>query len=315
MALTRDWRFYVCASASRRRRSVTGLQAETSRDAVIIAGLHRRERPLLRGCLPVDCIYEGEDQLYIHPDECIDCGACEPECPVTAIFPRKTPRSSGSRHREESDVFQGAHRRQASAQRLLTGVTVALQKSASTRLVASGCSSGARCPLPGSPPAAPRNRVGHHLATAGGTLGPRCRDHEGRHADRSHSGVESGRSRIARSARPSPAPTCAGHLRYCLTIRLLGRVVTATTAKQTLLSRARSEPASALAVVAVTTPAEQPKSSSSTRDGRRMSVRGWPGHSGLCATAGLDAAVGCDPRADLVVVGSEDQCRPPPSRR
>jgi NAD-dependent dihydropyrimidine dehydrogenase PreA subunit len=38
---------------------------------------------------PVDCIYEGEDQLYIHPDECIDCGACEPECPVTAIFPEE----------------------------------------------------------------------------------------------------------------------------------------------------------------------------------------------------------------------------------
>ena len=36
---------------------------------------------------PVDCIYEGEDQYYIHPDECIDCGACEPECPVQAIFP------------------------------------------------------------------------------------------------------------------------------------------------------------------------------------------------------------------------------------
>ena len=36
---------------------------------------------------PVDCIYEGEDQYYIHPDECIDCGAYEPECPVTAIFP------------------------------------------------------------------------------------------------------------------------------------------------------------------------------------------------------------------------------------
>src|SRR5690606_30492296 len=36
---------------------------------------------------PVDCIYEGDDQYYIHPDECIDCGACEPECPVTAIFP------------------------------------------------------------------------------------------------------------------------------------------------------------------------------------------------------------------------------------
>lgn len=43
---------------------------------------------------PVDCIYEntGEstdevpNQLYIHPDECIDCGACEPECPWEAIF-------------------------------------------------------------------------------------------------------------------------------------------------------------------------------------------------------------------------------------
>jgi NAD-dependent dihydropyrimidine dehydrogenase PreA subunit len=35
---------------------------------------------------PVDCIYEGPHQLFIHPDECIDCGACEPVCPVKAIF-------------------------------------------------------------------------------------------------------------------------------------------------------------------------------------------------------------------------------------
>ena len=35
---------------------------------------------------PVDCIYEGPDQLFIHPDECIDCGACVPACPVEAIF-------------------------------------------------------------------------------------------------------------------------------------------------------------------------------------------------------------------------------------
>ena len=35
---------------------------------------------------PVDCIYEGKDMLYIHPDECIDCEACVPECPVEAIF-------------------------------------------------------------------------------------------------------------------------------------------------------------------------------------------------------------------------------------
>src|SRR6516164_6623446 len=36
---------------------------------------------------PVNCIYEGEDQYYIHPDECIDCQACEAACPVQAIFP------------------------------------------------------------------------------------------------------------------------------------------------------------------------------------------------------------------------------------
>ncbi len=35
---------------------------------------------------PVDCFYEGEQLLYIHPDECIDCEACVPECPVVAIY-------------------------------------------------------------------------------------------------------------------------------------------------------------------------------------------------------------------------------------
>src|SRR5260370_32290619 len=36
---------------------------------------------------PVDCFYEGENMLVIHPDECIDCGVCEPECPVEAVIP------------------------------------------------------------------------------------------------------------------------------------------------------------------------------------------------------------------------------------
>ncbi len=44
---------------------------------------------------PVDCIYERKDSkadgypdmLFIHPDECIDCGVCQPECPVEAIYP------------------------------------------------------------------------------------------------------------------------------------------------------------------------------------------------------------------------------------
>jgi len=39
---------------------------------------------------PVDCIYEGARKLYIQPDECIDCGACEPVCPVEAISPKRS---------------------------------------------------------------------------------------------------------------------------------------------------------------------------------------------------------------------------------
>ncbi len=35
---------------------------------------------------PVDCFYEGPNMLVIHPDECIDCALCEPECPINAIF-------------------------------------------------------------------------------------------------------------------------------------------------------------------------------------------------------------------------------------
>ena len=40
---------------------------------------------------PVDCFYEGENMLVIHPDECIDCGVCEPECPPEAIVPDTDP--------------------------------------------------------------------------------------------------------------------------------------------------------------------------------------------------------------------------------
>ena len=60
--------------------------------------VNEQDRACVDVC-PVDCIYEVEDtalkdghpakkpMLYIHPEECIDCGACEPECPVEAIFP------------------------------------------------------------------------------------------------------------------------------------------------------------------------------------------------------------------------------------
>ena len=44
-----------------------------------------KDKACIEEC-PVDCIYEGRRSLYIHPDECVDCGACEPVCPVEAIY-------------------------------------------------------------------------------------------------------------------------------------------------------------------------------------------------------------------------------------
>ena len=56
---------------------------------------------------PVDCIYEGPEMLFIHPDECIDCGACEPECPVTAIFPEEdVPANQRQYIQINRDVFK-----------------------------------------------------------------------------------------------------------------------------------------------------------------------------------------------------------------
>ncbi len=57
---------------------------------------------------PVDCFYEDETQLYIHPDECTDCGACEPECPVEAIFTEDdVPEKWKSYTRKNADFFVG----------------------------------------------------------------------------------------------------------------------------------------------------------------------------------------------------------------
>jgi ferredoxin len=61
---------------------------------------------------PVDCIHPRKDepefeavvQLYIHPDECIDCGACEPACPVTAIFPSEEDVPEQWKHHIEKNV-------------------------------------------------------------------------------------------------------------------------------------------------------------------------------------------------------------------
>jgi ferredoxin len=44
-----------------------------------------KDRSCVQEC-PVDCIKDGGSQLFINPDDCIDCGACEPVCPVDAIY-------------------------------------------------------------------------------------------------------------------------------------------------------------------------------------------------------------------------------------
>lgn len=48
--------------------------------------IDEKDRSCIEVC-PVDCIYETERMLVIDPEECIDCAACEPECPVEAIYP------------------------------------------------------------------------------------------------------------------------------------------------------------------------------------------------------------------------------------
>lgn len=44
-----------------------------------------KDKSCMQEC-PVDCIYEGESMTYINPEQCIDCGACEPVCPAGAIY-------------------------------------------------------------------------------------------------------------------------------------------------------------------------------------------------------------------------------------
>ncbi|MDP9397402.1 MAG: ferredoxin family protein [Actinomycetota bacterium] len=54
---------------------------------------------------PVDCIYEGERKLYINPKECIDCGACEPACPVEAISQDRAVPEEYAEHVDDNRRF------------------------------------------------------------------------------------------------------------------------------------------------------------------------------------------------------------------
>jgi NAD-dependent dihydropyrimidine dehydrogenase PreA subunit len=54
---------------------------------------------------PVDCIYEGERKSYINPKECIDCGACEPVCPVEAISQDRRVAEEDEQFVEDNQAF------------------------------------------------------------------------------------------------------------------------------------------------------------------------------------------------------------------
>ena len=64
---------------------------------------------------PVDCFYEGENMLTIKPDECIDCGVCEPECPIDAIKPDTEEGASDwvEHNKKYSDIWPNISKKRA----------------------------------------------------------------------------------------------------------------------------------------------------------------------------------------------------------
>ena len=73
-----------------RRKVITINDGKPGERSISVACMHCSDAPCKAVC-PVDCFYEGENMLVIHPDECIDCGVCEPECPADAIRPDTEP--------------------------------------------------------------------------------------------------------------------------------------------------------------------------------------------------------------------------------
>ena len=62
------------------------------------------DRSCVDAC-PVDAIYTGQRKAYVHPEECIDCGACEPACPVDAVVWERDADEAGRLHAEDAHRF------------------------------------------------------------------------------------------------------------------------------------------------------------------------------------------------------------------
>lgn len=121
-----------------------------------------KDKACIEEC-PVDCIYEGSRSLYIHPDECVDCGACEPVCPVEAIFYEDdTPEEWKDYYKANVEFFDEPRlarwRQQAGTHR----ARPPLRRSAAAAEPVSGpCVGG---PLRRQPWAPPRSRTGRRRA-------------------------------------------------------------------------------------------------------------------------------------------------------
>ncbi len=63
-----------------------------------------KDKACIEEC-PVDCIYEGARMLYIHPDECVDCGACEPVCLSKRSTTKTMCPNSGASTRRSTPTF------------------------------------------------------------------------------------------------------------------------------------------------------------------------------------------------------------------
>jgi ferredoxin len=84
-------RHRAIAGAPATMRDPTPVRRELQTVTYIIAEpcIDVKDKSCIDVC-PVDCIHEFDRILVIDPEECIDCGACEPECPVEAIYPEDT---------------------------------------------------------------------------------------------------------------------------------------------------------------------------------------------------------------------------------
>jgi NAD-dependent dihydropyrimidine dehydrogenase PreA subunit len=91
-----DW--YKAVSTTSRRMFMTYVITEPC--------IGTKDQSCVEVC-PVDCIYDAGDHFMINPEECIDCGACEPECPVEAIYPEdEVPEDMESYVTKAADYFE-----------------------------------------------------------------------------------------------------------------------------------------------------------------------------------------------------------------